>query len=564
MCKLGPTWVALLIVIGSRPAFCEQRIEGKVLTGGTPVPQAIVRIQGQDQFVLSDASGNFVVPVSAGGHDAIYVTAGHIGFYNNRVVWKPGAPVIIELTPLPAQDNSSYEWQEPKPDASQPDNCGNCHTEIFQQWSHDAHGMAASNPLLLTFYTGADVEGHVNRGPGYKRDWNDNGNCGTCHAPVAAFAQDDMMANLQTLDAKQKEGVLCDFCHKIREAPSNSVSPNVIDFHFLRPATGKRLLFGPFSDATFPEEIPDFSYSPLFKSSRMCAACHQGQFWGVPAYDTFNEWSESRYSRADVQCQGCHMKPSGVMDHFTNLDKGGKVRNPQTIGLHSMMGTNRDEFIRQAISMEVTPALQNNLLTLHVVVANTGAGHKFPTGQPIRNLILTVMAADESGKPLRLVSGERVPIWGGEGKDVNDYAGLPGKGFAKVLETLSEYQKVTIVTPGDAQAEFPAPMWRKTRIKSDNRIAPDGEDNSTYIFFVPSESRKITVTSQLIYRRAFKPLADAKHWNLPDLLLRSKSLQLEVEEGRLAETGNAPIQPARVITPGENPALRQSPGRLSK
>jgi hypothetical protein len=155
----------------------------------------------------------------------------------------------------------------------------------------------------------------------------------------------------------------------------------------------------------------------------------------------------------------------------------------------------------------------------------------------MRNAILVVEATDESGKPLRLISGERVPIWGGLGKADNDFAGLPGKGFAKVLETLSEYQKVTIVAERESLAEFPAPMWRKTRIKTDNRISPDGEDESFYVFLLPPDARNVQLASRLIYRRAFKPLADAKHWNLPDLLLSAKRLSL-TKDGRITQSKN--------------------------
>ncbi|HKD82606.1 MAG TPA: carboxypeptidase-like regulatory domain-containing protein [Candidatus Angelobacter sp.] len=567
---IGRALSCLALLVSLAPGLClgEERIDGQVLSSGQPIKQAVVRIQGRDTSVLSDEKGNFTLSLASHPAGSVYVSAGHEGFYNNRVLWKPGAPVIIDLTPLPDQDNSSYDWQEPKPNSAQADNCGNCHTEIFRQWSHDAHGEAASNPIMMTMYTGADAQGHPNQGPGYRRDWNDFGNCSTCHAPTAAFAN-EMMANMQQLEPKQQEGVLCDFCHKIQSVPEAGASPNVVDLHFLRPVSGKKLLFGPISDATFPEEVPDFSYSPLFKSSRLCASCHEGEFWGVPAYETFSEWAQSRYAKAGIQCQGCHMRPTGTMDHFTDVEKGGKIRNPATIAYHGMMGLDRDEFIRQAVDMKISTAVDNGLLTVKVSIANAAAGHKFPTGQPMRNAILTVEASDESGKPLRLVSGERVPIWGGSGKAANDYAGLPGKGFAKVLETLSEYQKVTIVSETQSLAEFPAPMWRKTRIKSDNRIAPDGEDESAYVFLVPAGVQKVQLVSRLVYRRAFKPLTDAKHWDLSDLLLSAKHLALAPGDGRVIESRSEPdnsksCDPATVCAPSMSVSASVPAGRSSR
>jgi hypothetical protein len=48
---------------------------------------------------------------------------------------------------------------------------------------------------------------------------------------------------------------------------------------------------------------------------------------------------------------------------------------------------------------------------------------------------LLVQASDGQGQALPLVAGPTVPAWGGVGDQTKGYyAGLPGKGFAKVLE----------------------------------------------------------------------------------------------------------------------------------
>jgi Cytochrome c554 and c-prime len=509
----------LVIVVSICPALAVQNVNGVVQSGGRPLAGAVVRIQGLDQQVTTDHAGRFAITAKEVAGDTLYITAGHEGYYNNRVKAESGHDLVIELEQLPEQDNSSYSWQDPKPDKAHADNCGNCHSAIYAQWKTDGHASSATDPLVVTLYDGTDVHGNRDRGPGYKRDWTDEGNCASCHAPMATVKRQQPVS-LTDIQGVEESGVACDICHKMKDVPVALSSPSLTDVHFLRPPISGKLNFGPFDDSTFPDEIPDFSYSPLFKDSRICAPCHDGKTWGVPIYETYSEWKAGPYSKAGIQCQDCHMRSSGEYERFADADKGGKVRSPARIGIHQNLGPDRVAFLRKAVRMESQSAIDNGLLSVRVRVMNVGAGHDLPTGQPMRNILLLVSAEDDDGAPLTLVSGERVPAWGGVGPEANNYAGQPGKGFAKVLETLNEYQKPTIIV-GEKEnaAEFPAPAWRRSKILSDNRIPPRGDDVSTYLFVVPEHSQHIHVKAQLIYRKAFKPLADVKGWDVPDVEL---------------------------------------------
>jgi hypothetical protein len=505
------------------PGATAQNIDGVVQSSGRPLPGAVVRIQGLDQKVVTGADGHFVITPREAPKDTLYITAGHEGYYNNRTRVSTGHNLVISLEQLPPQDNYLYSWQDPTPDKAQVNNCGNCHSAIYAQWKKDGHANSATDPMVITLYNGTDVHGNRDRGPGYKRDWTDEGNCSSCHAPMATIKRQQPVT-LTEIQGVELSGVACDVCHKMKEVPAALVSPSLTDVHFLRPPTSTRLNFGPFDDSTFPDEIPDFSYSPLFKDSRMCAPCHDGKTWGVPIYETYSEWKAGPYSKAGIQCQDCHMSGTGEYERFADADKGGKVRSPARIGIHQSLGKNTTAFLRSAVRMESESAIDNGLLSVKVRVMNVGAGHDLPTGQPMRNILLLVSAEGDDGIPLTLVSGERVPAWGGIGPGSNNYAGLPGKGFAKVLQTLNEYQKPTIIA-GEREnaAEFPAPAWRRSKILSDNRIPPRSDDVSTYLFAVPEHSKDVHVKAQLIYRKAFKPLADVKGWDVPDVELISTS-----------------------------------------
>ena len=61
---------------------------------------------------------------------------------------------------------------------------------------------------------------------------------------------------------------------------------------------------------------------------------------------------------------------------------------------------------------------------------------------------------------------------------------------------------------------------------SDNRIAAGATDRSTYTFAAPAEG-KGTVDVKLLFRRAFKQLADEKGWSDPDVVMQHKVLRLE-------------------------------------
>jgi hypothetical protein len=512
--------LVLVIITALLQGAAAQTITGVVKSDGHPLSGATVRIQGLDQPVTTDDKGHFSLVAKGSNRHDLFITAAHEGYYNNRVRVH-GHNLVIELEPLPAQDNSLYRMQDPAPDKAKADNCGNCHSSVYAQWKIDAHANSATDPLVTTLYDGTDIHGNRDRGPGYKRDWTDEGNCAMCHAPIAAIERQQAVS-LSEVRGVEAAGVTCDVCHKMREVPTAFGPPNLTDVHFLRPAQGGRLNFGPFDDSTFPNEVPDFSYSPLFKDSKLCAPCHDGKSWGVPIYETYSEWKAGPYSKVGIQCQDCHMHSTGEYDRFADEDKGGKVRSVTRIGFHQTLGKDRSDFLRSAVRMESTATANDDLLTVKVRVMNVGAGHDLPTGQPMRNMLLLVSAEDDSGSHLTFVAGDRIPAWGGAGPDPNDYAGQAGKGFAKVLETLNEYQKPTIIA-GDREnaAEFPAPAWRRSKILSDNRIPPKGADTSTYLFLIPQNSKHLHVKTQLIYRKAFKPLADVKGWDIPDVTLAS-------------------------------------------
>ncbi len=107
-------------------------------------------------------------------------------------------------------------------------------------------------------------------------------------------------------------------------------------------------------------------------------------------------------------------------------------------------------------------------------------------------------ACDGTGSDLAQEEGETIPEWGGKGDpQAGNYAGLPGKIYAKVLSELWTETSPT------------AAYWNQTTLVSDNRLAPFATDTSRYAFRAPGH-QKVSVQVRLIYRRAFKELIEQR------------------------------------------------------
>lgn len=499
-------------------------------TKGQPIDEAIVRLQETRISTFTDQKGRFTINLN-NTISPKYITAWKAGFYNGGQPFsKKVKEYSIILKPVPSIDNEKYSWissshnqtiiTEDKTEEEKA--CQFCHPMIVEEWKNSAHSTSATNPLFLSFFNGTNKNNQKKVGPGYRLDFpNSQGNCAACHVPALAL-DNPFNSDPNKAQGAAKEGVFCDFCHKIVNTSIDRTGgyPGILSIQFQRQAEGRQIFFGPYDDS-FPG---DNSYHPLYKDSRYCAPCHNGRFWDVLAYSEFQEWAESSYAKKGVQCQDCHMKPTGRMSRFALRKKGGILRETTTIPSHIIFGVKDKSFMSNAIGLDTQATLEDNILKVSVTVKNVKAGHHYPTGSPMRNMILLVDAVDKKGKPLTIVTGERVPAWGGVGaREDGNYAGLPGKGFAKVLKDLALYP--------DGQRsrrfrkEYPAPHWRPTLVESDNRIPAHGSDISYYHFLIPESLHgSIIVNTKLLYRRAFKRWLDVRGFKTEDIEIAKKNL----------------------------------------
>ena len=196
------------------------------------------------------------------------------------------------------------------------------------------------------------------------------------------------------------------------------------------------------------------------------------------------------------------MRPTGQMTNFAPGNRGVE-RDPATLASHRFQGGRDSSFFAAAVTMATRFTTHGDTLRLTVEITNSGAGHYVPTGIPMRHMLLVVRVRTGDGADIPLIAGPVVPAWGGTGPAATDYAGRPGKVFAKLLE--------------DAAGNAPVAFFEAAREGPDSRIAPRATDRSEYRFLLPaSPLGTVAVDAALLYRRAWKAWSDAKGWNLPD------------------------------------------------
>jgi Cytochrome c554 and c-prime len=480
-------------------------ILGSVHDSAGPVAGAIIRCKGETSVVLSDQYGRFQLP-AAKKLDAT-ITAAKEGFFiagSRRGL----GPLALSLRRLPADDYQAYRWIDPAPDAASMTNCANCHAEIYREWSASGHANSIRNRHFLNLFEGSDWHGRPNAGWSLSADHPDGaGVCTACHGPTVGFSDPGYYDPRQVrgVDAR---GVHCDFCHKINDAPTGNIglTHGRFGLSLLRPAVGQ-LTFGPLDDG----DRGDDGYSPLYRESRYCAACHEGTVFGVHAYSTYSEWLASSARREGKQCQTCHMMPTGKMTNFAP-GKGGIERDPLTLASHRFEGTD-SAMLKACLRVALVAHRAKDGVAVRVMLRAGNVGHRVPTGFVDRNLVLVVEPQGPGGRRLAAAAGPTLPRAAGQ-----ECAGLPGRIYAKLL--------------GDSKGNSPVPFWRSPPEVTDSRLWPDQSDLVEFRF--PSAVAAIRL--RLLFRRFWQEIADGKSW--PDNETAVIDQLIPVSEDRIVRWSN--------------------------
>jgi hypothetical protein len=519
---------------------------------GKPLENARVRIRGSEEFVLTDRQGRFTVPLKNPGQKLFQwiITAGKEGYVNSGGRYVPGQKVVvITLQEVPDYDDPNYQMVITSPAGPFPNNrgvklekdCGNCHTTVLWEWGVSKMGKTTQNKKVLDAY-----DQFIN-----EKSADQQNTCADCHAPIAALqapGQTDYGRAVKE-NYNLSKGIECDFCHKIRDVEVSN-SPGVQSIKMARLSAGNSFFeYGPYDDVVAMPMVA--SYNPIYTKSEFCSSCHQdaikqpaGFTWDYeavypdaakyPLYEngqvipnqwTYQEWLEWQESLPENdedkgrQCQNCHMNWTKEMLPYYRYVVSGDVKNfaiersPDTIFPHKFEGASPKR-LQGSARLFVDSTMADDVLEITVGVTNVNAGHRLPTGEHTRNMILLVTAEDEDGDLLEFIDGSVVPEWGGSGDDQRDYGGLPGKGFARVT--------------ADDTGTLNVPIWRATRIDSDNRIKAKETDESLYRFRIPSgadEEFLAYVNAKLIYRKDFRSRGDISSGAGEDIIMQEKTIE---------------------------------------
>ncbi len=502
--------------LGTKSSSAPQTISGIVVRASdlSPVAQARVRIQGKNDFVITDNAGMFVLPTNLNPGTVVTLAAGKYGWYNNAVnAFVGDVNDTIALTLLPDGDNSDYVFKPPE-------DCNTCHATLVDQWKQSKHSHAATNPMLKQIYNGTDVNGHTGVYPGFKLNFpNEGGDCGDCHAPSAALRTpgntelNDVWAS-QSVDTN---GVYCDFCHKIDSVEVNyKTGVNGSIFVKRPPLNARDINIGPFDDVT--SYWMGGTYNHTMETSAYCSGCHQyANRNGLIVDDTYDSWAVSSYASQGVQCQDCHMRPNS--DSIFAGGIGGPhavARDTNRIYNQRFRGATSNDMLDASAQMSVQTETSFNTLQVQNLITNVGAGHKLPTGVSFRNMIQLVTVLDGIDT-LQQISGSAVPSFGGAGNPAQgNLSGLPGKVYA-------------MVTRDNRTGESPSPNWLANEIVYDSRIPAQSTDTAIYKFRIGRHAQA-QIHVQLIYRAVYKPWADAKGWDMREYVMADTSLQVTFDE----------------------------------
>ena len=271
------------------------------------------------------------------------------------------------------------------------------------------------------------------------------GLCADCHAPTVAggaLAGNDLLA---ARDRAWRDGVTCDFCHKVESVEVGGAPGAGGWLHVLRPSdppptpllgTWHPLQFGPYLDVINP--YMGAVQRDHYRASGLCGGCHQldqpaldpaapldpARWPGgtLPIQGTYAEWAASD-DAPDVTCQDCHMPTLRDVGNSADLGNvfelvpdsaAGWERPVGEVRSHADVGPRQPDsgILELAADVAVATTVDAGVVTAAVTVTNVGAGHALPTGEPLRNLVLRV-EAECDGAPLVATDGDVVPDFGG-------------------------------------------------------------------------------------------------------------------------------------------------------
>ncbi|MDZ4800490.1 MAG: multiheme c-type cytochrome [Bryobacteraceae bacterium] len=324
--------------------------------------------------------------------------------------------------------------------------------------------------------------------------------CLRCHSAADQYGRRSSGTKMRLAERTDlgREGVTCTVCHRIEPRTLGTEASFTGGFTI---AT-EPVIYGPHEK---PFAMPMLHHTGLepqashhILDSALCGSCHTlllADAAGKPFFAeqaTYLEWRASAWPSRNVSCQSCHVPQlrdaSGQLapEYIAQRPGGGAFppTRPRTpVGQHTFIGANvqmlrtlastvpnvdyssraaaTEKFLETALSMDVTPGP-----TSIRVKVNNNAGHKLPTGLPVRRLWLHVTVRDAAGKAV-FESGNWDPITGALQSALR-YE--PHRNEITDPKQTMVYEAVMETAAGELASAF----TQAVRFRKDNRILPAG------------------------------------------------------------------------------------------
>jgi Cytochrome c554 and c-prime len=234
--------------------------------------------------------------------------------------------------PIPAVDEETLSLY---PTAAQ---CGQCHRQIYEEWSSSQHAYASISPMFHAFEQKFQelTQGTVGTF------------CVRCHQQVGTQLGENRETPLWARSQISHEGVTCITCHRVKEQygkvnGERRVEPGKI----FEPVYGsgeqsviKDILANKETysvktskDGRGTDIHNGMMTNPQLTKSEFCVSCHQVAVnLGIKLEIVWDQYRDSPARKAGVSCQDCHMgKVAGKPEGYATAPSavvGGKEINP--------------------------------------------------------------------------------------------------------------------------------------------------------------------------------------------------------------------------------------------
>jgi nitrate/TMAO reductase-like tetraheme cytochrome c subunit len=234
--------------------------------------------------------------------------------------------------PIPAVDEETLSLY---PTAAQ---CGQCHKQIYEEWSSSQHAYASISPMFHAFEQKFQelTQGTVGTF------------CVRCHQQVGTQLGENRETPLWARSQISSEGVTCITCHRVKEQYGKVNGERRVE-----PGKIFDPVYGSGEQSVIKDILADKeTYSvktskdgrgtdihngmmtnPQLTKSEFCVSCHQVAVnLGIKLEIVWDQFRDSPARKAGVTCQDCHMgkvpgKPEGYATGPSAV-VGGKEINP--------------------------------------------------------------------------------------------------------------------------------------------------------------------------------------------------------------------------------------------